>query len=230
MQARPHQVPGLADLQQQLLRLAESVDRVLVGTIWALSRGDVNEAQQVVDGNTAIIGLRYELEESAIQLLALNAHMPYDVRTISTIMFVAAELERIGDYAEGIATTMLRQVDVSSLSMPSTLGQMAHKARAMLQSAIRALIRRDAAAAARLDRSDDAFDQLYQGLLQEVLSTIRAQPEAREWATYVLWIGHNLERIAEQAVNIAERVAVGIGAAVPRHQRASERTPHGTNR
>jgi phosphate transport system protein len=225
-----NQVPDLAAIQQQLLRLAESVDRALVGAIWALSHGDINEAQQVVDGGTVISGLRYQLEESAIQLLALNAYMPYDVRAISTIMFVAAELERIGDYAGGIATIVLRQGDVSSLSMPSSLGQMAHKARAMLQVAIRALIRRDAAAAASLERTDAAIDQLYQHVLQEVLSTMRAQPEASERATYMLWIGHNLEQIADRTVNIAERVAVGIGAAAPRHQRAVARTPLGTNR
>ena len=220
MQAQSHtnQISDLTDLQQQLLRLAESVDRAVVGAIWALTYHDIEEAQRIVDGSPVIMALRYEVEERAIQLLAFKSHVLFDVRAISTIMFVAVELERIGDYATGIATVVLRHIHRPPLSAPSALGQMAHRAREMLQSAIRAVIKRDAEAAARLERTDDALDQLYQRVVQDMLPVIRTQPEVSEWATYLLWIGHNLERIGDRAVNIAERAAFASGVPVPRHQ------------
>jgi phosphate transport system protein len=222
MEARSHinHNADLGLLQQHLLRLAESVDRALVGAIWTLAHHDLDEARRVVDAGIVIGELRHEVEDSAIQLLAFKPHIPYDVRTISAIMFVAAELERIGDYAAGIAAVMLRQTNLPPLSTPSALGQMAHRAREMLQSAIRAMIKRDAEAAARLNQSDDVIDALYQRVVQDVLLVMRAQPQITEWATYLLWIGHNLERIADRAVNIAERAAFASGASLPRRQRA----------
>jgi phosphate transport system protein len=201
----------LADLQQHLLRLAEAVDRAVVGATWAFAHSDVDEARRVLDGDAAIDGLRRALEERAVQLLAGQPHMLYDVRVISAVMLVAAELERIGDYAQGIATIVLRRVEQPLLGAPPALGQMAHKAREMLQYAIRALIKRDTEAAARLEQTDDAIDDLYRRVLQEVLPAMREHPEQSEWATYLLWIGHNFERIADRAVNIAERAAFATG-------------------
>jgi phosphate transport system protein len=142
------------------------------------------------------------------------------VRVISAVMFAAAELERIGDYAEGIATIVVRQANLPLRSTPPVIGQMAHRAREMLQAAIRALIKRDIEAAAQLERIDDRIDQLYQNVLQEVLLAMREHPEDSEWVIYLLWIGHNLERIADRAVNIAERAAFATGSAPARRQRA----------
>jgi len=208
----------LADLQQHLLRLAEAVDRAIVGATWALAHRDTDEAQRVVDGDGAIDELRYAIEQDAILLLAGQQLLADDARAISAVMLIAAELERMGDHAGGIATIVLRSAELPSMGMPAALGQMAHKAREMLQHAIRAVIQRDTEAAVRLERTDDTIDRLYQHVQWEALPAMREHPEQTEWATYLLWIGHNLERIADRAVNIAERAAfIATGTMAPRH-------------
>jgi phosphate transport system protein len=215
----------LADLQQHLLRLAESVDRAVVGAIWALAHSDSDEARRIVANNTAIERLRYELEESAIQLLALKVRLPYGVRAISAVMFVSAELERIGAYAYGIAALVLRQANLPPRSIPPVIEQMAHKAREMLQSAIRALIRCNTDAAAQLEQTDTVINQLYQQMQREVFLALRENPEDSEWAIYLIWIGHTLERIADRAVNIAGRAAFATGAPLLSHRQPALTIP-----
>lgn len=215
----------LADLQQHLLRLAESVDRAVVGAIWALTHSDSDEAQCIVANNSVIERLRYELEECAVQLLALKVRLPYGVRAISAVMFASSELERIGGYAHGIAALVLRQAKLPLWSIPPAIEQMAHKAREMLQSAIRALIRCNTEAAAQLEQTDNVIDQLYQQMQREVLLALREHPEDSESAIYLLWIGHNLERIADRAVNIAGRAAFATGAPLLRDRRLALTIP-----
>jgi phosphate transport system protein len=216
MALQSHTIDELAGLQGDLLRLAEAVDRAIVGATWALAHHDTSEAQHVVEGDAAIDELQYALEAHAILLLAGQPHMADDARAISAIMLIAAELERIGDHAQGIAMIVLRSAELPSLGAPPALGQMAHKAREMLQHAIRAVIRRDAEVAARLAQTDDTIDRLYQRVLHETIPAMREHPEQSEWATYLLWIGHNFERIADCAVNIAGRAAfIATGTMAP---------------
>jgi phosphate transport system protein len=222
MQARSYTTADvdLVELQQHLLRLAESVDRAIVSATWALAHRDSDEAQRVVDGDTAIDDLRSALEAHAMLLLASEPLILYDVRTVSAVMLLAAELERMGDHAQGIATIVLRSADLPLLSVPPALGQMTHKAREMLQRAIRAAIKRDADAVAKLECTDATLDRLYQHVRRDALKVMREHPEQSEWATDVLWIGHHLERIADHAVNIAARAAfIATGTMAPRQQR-----------
>lgn len=196
-----------ADLQGHLLRLAEAVDRAIISATWALAHCDSEEAKRVVDGHGTIDTLRYALEEQAIRLLAGRALLADEARTISTIMLIAAELEHIGDHAAGIAAIALRSAELPQRESPPALGQMAHKAREMLQQAMRAVIRSDPDVAARLQRTDEVIDALYQCVLHETLPTLREHPEHAEWTTYLLRVGHSFERIADHALNIAERAA-----------------------
>src|SRR5262245_59051462 len=199
--------PDLADLQQRVLRLAEVVDRAIISATAALANRDMGAAQRVIEGGTTIDTLRYALEGQAVHLLAQPNLMVPEVRTISAMLLIAGELERIGDYARGIAILVQRSADLMPPEAQPAPGQMARGAREMFQQAIRAVVKHDAEAAQQIKRTDLTIDQLYQQMRQELLATMRTQPEQIEWATYLLWIGHNLERIADRAVNIAERAA-----------------------
>jgi len=228
MQARAPANNGLdlAVLQQDLLWLAEAVDRAIVGATWALAQRDPDEARRVLASGMTIQELRGALEQRAILLLAGQMLVAYDARRISAAMLIAAELERIGDYAAGIATIVLHIMELPPLGVPPALGQMAHKSREMLQHAIRAVLRCDADVAARLERADDTIDQLYQRMLHEALQAMREHPEHSEWATYLLWAGHNLERIADRAINIAQRATfAATGELVPRLARRVPAAP-----
>jgi phosphate transport system protein len=207
MPLQSNHAPDLIDLQQRLLRLAEVVDRAIISATGALANRDMGAAQRVVDDDTLIDALRYALEGQAVQLLAQPNLMVPEVRTISAMLLIAGELERIGDYARGIAILVLRSADLMPPEAQPAPGQMARGAREMFQQAIRAVVKHDAEAAQQIKRTDLIIDQLYAQMRHELFATMRTQPEQIEWATYLLWIGHNLERIADRAVNIAERAA-----------------------
>jgi phosphate transport system protein len=207
----------LAELQRRTVLLSETVERAIANAVWALMHRDLTMAQRVVDDDTTIDELRYDLEEAALRVMARQQPTAVDLRLVSALMGLASEMERIGDYAEGIAAVVVRSAELQTLPMPSGLGAMAQKAREMLQQATRAVVDRDAGAVARQEQADDEVDRLYEQAVQELLTVMREQPEQSETATYLLWAAHNLERIADRTVNIAERAAfIATGVLGPR--------------
>lgn len=206
----------ISDLQRQLLALGDLVDRAIVNAVWALMHHDIGGAQRVVANDTVIDEQRYVLEEEALRLIARQQPLAGDLRAISSWMGLASELERIGDYAEGIAAVALRAGEHPVLEPPTLLNQMASAARVMLEQAIQAIVARDATAAERMERADDQIDALYAQVLKELLAVMREQPDLSEAATYLLWAAHNLERIADRTVNIAERAGfIATGKLAP---------------
>jgi phosphate transport system protein len=148
---------------------------------------------------------------------------------ISAYMGVAAELERIGDYAEGIGKIVLRSTTLSGLAIPPDLQEMSVRVREMLDQALRAVVERDAQAVVRMERSDDLVDRLYQCLLAELGATMQAHPERITAAIYLLWAAHDLERMADRAVNIAERAAfIATGVLASRRADSWNGTETGT--
>ncbi|MDQ5852614.1 MAG: phosphate signaling complex protein PhoU, partial [Chloroflexota bacterium] len=169
MTIRAHYEHDLAELQRRLLSLGETVERSIVSAVWALMHRDASAARRVVRDDAVIDELRYDLEEHALRLLALQQPLASDLRTISALMGLASELERIGDYAEGIAAVVLRSAALADFEAPPLVYQMAQEARAMLRTALQAVVERDAGAVERLERADDQVDDLYQQVLQELL-------------------------------------------------------------
>ena len=216
MAIRGHYEHDIADLERRLLALGEMVDRAIVNAIWALMHHDIGGARRVIANDTAIDEQRYEIEEQALRLIARQQPLAGDLRAISSWMGLASELERIGDYAEGLAAVVVRTADLPVLEPPPLLNQMATEARMMLRKAIHAIVARDASAAEQMERADDHVDELYSRVLRELLAVMREHPDLSETATYLLWAAHNLERIADRTVNIAERaVFIATGTLVP---------------
>ncbi len=216
MAIRGHYEHKFAELERRLLALGEMVDRAIVYAVWALMHRDIGAARRVIANDTAIDEQRYEIEEQALRLIARQQPLAGDLRAISSWMGLASELERIGDYAEGLAAVVVRTADLPALDVPPLLEQMAAEARVMLRKAIDAVVARDATAAEQMERADDHVDELYSRVLQELLAVMRDHPDLSESATYLLWAAHNLERIADRTVNIAERaVFIATGTLAP---------------
>jgi phosphate transport system protein len=225
MPIRSNYLHELIHLQQRLQSLSDAVDRAIDDAVWALAHRNKNTAQCVIDGDAEIDDLRYDIEEQAIQLIARQQPLASDLRLISAVIILASEIERIGDYAEGIAEIVLRSPDQPMLEVPPAVSQMARMAREMLRQSLQAFINRDMAAAQKQSHADDQVDDLYQQLVQDLLAVMREHPEQSEMATYLLWVAHNLERVADRTVNIAERTIFIITGALDPHQpRAADDT------
>jgi phosphate transport system protein len=132
--------------------------------------------------------------------------MAGDLRAIITLLHVSVELERMGDYAEGIAKISLMIGDEPTLKPLIDIPRMAQKATGMLRNSIDALVSRDVVKANQVRQDDDEVDDLYDQVYRELLLFMLQDPKTIQRATYLLWAAHDLERIADRATNIAERV------------------------
>ena len=139
-------------------------------------------------------------------LLATQQPMARDLRIIVAILNIVVELERIGDYAEGIGKIALRLINEPMLKPLIDIPRMAIVARGMVVDSLKAFVERDATLARSVAEGDDEVDALTDQVYRELLTYMLDDPQTIERATQLMWVSHNLERAADRATNIAERV------------------------
>lgn len=199
----------MMSLQEKILQMASMIGTAVDNAMLALDSRDLQLAQQVVHGDEAINQLRHEVEELAHTTLATQQPTAGDLRTIIAATHVAVELERMGDHASGIARLVLRMQEEEDIDSLHKLPKMAKRARRMLQESIDAFTKRDTSLALAMMKRDEKLDRQYNQLFRETMEDMKIQ-EYVQRATYLLWVGHNLERIGDRAINIAERVVFMI--------------------
>ena len=193
-------------LQDDLLLMGSMVEKQIGRSIEALRTLDREAAQRVVDADDEIDALRYRIEERAVQLIATQQPMASDLRVIIAALNMIVDMERMGDHAEGIAKIALMHGDQPLVKPLVDLPRMATVAARMLRNALDAFVARDAEAARKVGEEDDEIDDLYEQVYRELLTYMLRDPRTIDRATWLLWVAHNLERIADRATNIAERV------------------------
>ncbi len=196
----------LQNLHDQALLLGSMVDKAVARSMDSLVQRDFALARQVIDEDAAVNQKRYQIEEQAIQLIATQQPMASDLRSIIAILNIVVDLERIGDYAAGIAKITLMHGDKPILKRLIDIPRMADLGRDMLRRALDAFVLLDVDAARAIATEDDVVDALYDQVYRELLTYMIADPAAIDRATWLLWVGHNLERIADRVTNICERI------------------------
>ena len=196
----------LGQLQQEVISLAEIVDKATMRSVEALKQRDLTESQQLVLEDDYIDQKRYEIEDRCIDLIATQQPIAGDLRAIIALLHITVELERIGDYAEGIAKISLLMGDEPPLKPLIDIPRMAEKATTMLRNSMDSLVSRDTIKANQVLKDDDEVDLLYDQVYRELLVFMLQNPQTIQRATYLLLAAHDLERIADRATNIAERV------------------------
>jgi phosphate transport system protein len=193
-------------LQEEVLALGSMVEEALVQSVDTLRRRDFVGSRRLIAGDRAVNERRYAIEEDTITLVATQQPMARDMRLLAAILEIVTELERIGDYAKGIARINL-MIGEQPLTKPLIdLPTMANKARDMLHAALVAFIDRDVGAARSIAEQDDEMDALYNQVYRELMAYILEDPRTIEQANYLLWAGHNLERTADRVGNLCERI------------------------
>lgn len=200
----------LQRLQDEVLVLGTRVERALIRSVELLKQRDLAGARRLIAGDRLINEQRYALEAETIALIATQQPMAGDMRLLAAILEILTELERLGDYAKGIARISLAIGNKPLIKPLIDLPVMAGKACQMLHQALDAFVRRDVALAQAIPRQDDAVDALYNQVFRELLSCIMSDAGALEQATYLLWAAHNLERTADRVINICERVVYTV--------------------
>ncbi|MFQ5436376.1 MAG: phosphate signaling complex protein PhoU [Anaerolineae bacterium] len=195
----------LTRIRGNIIKLTSLVNTAIEKAMTALYERNVELAQGVIAADEEINLLRYDLEQDCLRVLATQQPAAIDLRTVVTAMHLAVELERIGDHAAGIARLVERMEDEDEIESLHKLPKMAKRARSMIRQGIDAFVQNDAGPAYDLIRKDDKIDKQYSRLFRETLQEMRDDTYIRR-ATFLLWVGHNLERIGDRATNIAERV------------------------
>ena len=197
---------NLKGVEDDVVQLSNMVEKAIFKSIEALKERDISASQKVVDDDDVIDEEQQAIEDRCIDLIALEAPMAGDLRVLIAAMMVANELERMGDYAEGIAKISLSMGNLPPLKPLIDIPRMADKSVDMLRRSTQAFVNRDVESATAVILDDDEVDDIYEQVYRELLTYMTADPSTIQRATYLLWVAHDLERVADRTTNIAERV------------------------
>ena len=196
----------LRQIQDEILVMGSMVGKAILRSVEALKDRDINLAQHIVDDDLLINKKRFEIEERCIELIATQQPMATDLRIIAAILNIITEIERIGDYAVGIARIVILIGGEPPLKPLVDIPLMAEKTTDMLNRSLDAFIHRNAEAAKKIAKEDDMLDNLYDQVFRELLIIMAEDPKTITRATRLIWTAHNLERAADRVTNICERV------------------------
>lgn len=195
----------LGHLLDQVLVLGSMVEDAILVSVAMLKKRDIEGSRRLIERDQEINSKRFEIEERALTLIALHQPVAGDLRVLGAILEVVTELERIGDYAKGIANINVLIGDAPLLKPLIDIPFMAEKAMEMLRQSLDAFVSRDTEAAKVIPVMDDEVDGLYNQVYRELITHILDDPRCIEQASYLLWAAHNLERAADRVSNVCER-------------------------
>ena len=196
----------LQQLQDEILVLGSMAEQAVLDSVEALKKRDLNASHKIFAGDIQINEKRYAIENGVLTTIATQQPMARDLRLLAAMLEINTELERIADYAKGIARINLLLGDYP-LPLPiQDLEQMAQLGLEMLHKALGAFIARDAALARQIPQEDDKVDELYNHIYQTLMNQMIANPSMINYTNYLVWAAHNLERMADRVTNICERI------------------------
>lgn len=201
---------ALHQLQDRMLALGSRVSRNIIDSVEMLQTQNVDQATALIISDRDINQARYHIESECLKLIATQNPIARDLRTVTAVLVIATELERINDYAKGIAK-ITRVIGKEPLLRPSTdFSHMALKAQGMLRRALFAFTERDVTLAYAIAMLDDEVDALYGKIHTDIVHKIMENPLVTPHAQFHLWAAHNLERTGDRALNISERVVFTV--------------------
>ena len=200
----------LQRLQDEILALGSMVENALVESVEILKQRDMEGSRRLIAQDRVINEKRFDIEADALILIATQQPMASDLRILAAILVLATELERIGDYAKGIARINLMIGEGPLIKPLIDVPRMAEKVQSMLHRALDAFVRQDAALARVIPTEDDEVDALFNQVYRELMTFIMSDPRNIDQANYLLWAAHNLERAADRVTNICERVVFTV--------------------
>ncbi len=196
----------MLEIQEDILVLGDMVETATRRSLQALTTRDTDLAAQVIADDSKINRKRYDTEEKCLELVATQQPLAGDLRTIFAVLHIIVDLERMGDHAEGIAKIAVMLAGEPQLKPYVDIPRMADVAVAMLNRSLEAFKARDVEEARSICDQDDEVDALYDQVYRELLVFMLNDPKTTDRATHLLWVAHNLERIADRVTNICERV------------------------
>ena len=195
----------LEELEEAVVQMGTLVESAIANAVQALIQRDVALAQQVIDGDDTVNEHQHTIRNRTFGVIARQAPVARDLRELVTIQLVINELERMGDHALSIAKNGIRLASQPPIKAVVDLPEMAKLVRQQVRDAIQAFVDVNVVGAREICTRDDEVDHLYHQIFDELLSSMR-DPDNVPQATSLLFVAHDLERIADRVTNICEDV------------------------
>jgi len=197
----------IRQLKDEIIVLGSMVEQSLLDAVESLKKRDTSASRKIIDHDRIINEKRFALENQVMIVIATQQPMAHDLRLLASLFEVISELERMGDYAKGIAIINVRMGNEALLKPLIDIPRMAQKSADMLHRALAAFVNEDAPTALAIPDEDDEIDLLYDQVYRELMTYVMADPRNIERANWLLWVAHNIERFADRVTNICERTA-----------------------
>jgi phosphate transport system protein len=208
---------GLEELKHKLLAMGGMAEQAVDTAVESYRRRDLKLCHQVFEGEKAINAIEREIDELALDLLAMQQPMAVDLRFITAVMKINADLERVGDQAVNIAERVMNIVKLPNAELPVDVARMAATVAGMVRRALESFLAEKAELAEAVLKMDDIVDRMDDEFYSVLVNKMHQQPEITDQALDVLLISRNLERVADHATNIAEDVIFWVKGADIRH-------------
>ena len=196
----------MQEIKDDVLLLGSMVEQAVMESAEALRDNDLEHSRRVLSKDLNINTKRFEIEISIMVLMATQQPIAQDLRLLAASLDICTELERMGDYAKGIANINLRSEGLSLPYILRDIYAMAEKAVDMLHRAMTTFADNDVQTAKSIILEDDVIDECYTQLYYEAVNNVLGDLSNIERANYVIWAAHNLERLGDRVTNICERV------------------------
>ncbi len=203
--ARDNLLLHIHQVQDELLLMGSMVEQATIKSIECLKKKDIEGAKAIYNADSVINEKRYAIENSILILIATQQPLAHDLRLLAALLEISAEIERMGDYAKGIAKVVVR-LGETDIPLPlREIEEMAALAVDMLHRALTAFVAEDPLTARKIPAEDDKVDKLYQQVQKLVIQEMVKEARVIDSINLFMWVAHNLERMADRVSNICER-------------------------
>ncbi len=193
-------------LLDEVLVLDSMIEDATIGAVTALKDRDADTARRIYAGDSQVNAKRFELENDIMITIATQQPiMAGDLRLLASLLEVVGELERMGDYAKGIAKIAILTSDQPPVKPLVDIPKMGEIVVSMMHRAVGAFLNLDIETARAIPREDDQIDDLYNRVYRDLVNIMIKDPSVIDRANHLMWAAHNLERMADRVTNICER-------------------------
>ncbi len=218
----------LEGIQALVLKMGGLVETAILNAAQALETRDADLAEKVRQGDTAVDALEEQVNAECARVIAQRQPIASDLRTVLTVMKIAASLERCGDYAKNLAKRSLVLIQTAPIGgSAGGIRRMARTVEQLLKDALDAFIRRDVGLAADVRVRDRDVDQMYNALFREFLTHMMEDPRNISPCMHMHFIAKNIERVGDHATGIAEQVIYLVTGQMPEEPRQKAETTAG---
>lgn len=192
-------------VQDEILSMGSMVEQATIKSIEALKKRDKDAAKVIYNADRLVNGKRYAIENSVLILIATQQPLAHDLRLLAALLEISAEIERMGDYAKGIAKVIINLEEIDIPIPFKEFELMASLVVSMFHRALGAFIIEDVHIARMIPPEDDKVDDLYNQIQHHIVQIMIDKPQIIDHANLLMWVAHNLERMADRVSNICER-------------------------